>query len=245
MELITQGGKYGNIDLTGKGAYRNDDRDILLIINAPGETVEIDCFKGRDCWLPLWIRNVGKLVINDYQADAFMNDGLHIRSSHVHIKKARIFSDIKKVYGPKNHPDNIQIFTDKPGGRIGNIQIDRLTMYNRNTPEHMGVHLTERDYYHDIYIGADGLIYDSDATTPYWFSANTLENAIIGHPDMFVSDKGIRILDVKDSGKPIDGVYLIGMNRELIKCAPGYIDSRIHLNQFSRAELKAVADLTR
>ena len=243
MEIITKGGNYGDISLTGNGAHENNDTDILMMINAPGETVEINTFQGRDCWLPLWMRNVGKLTINNYKVSAFMNDGLHIRSSNVHIKNAHISCNIKKTYNDKNHPDNIQIFSQIPGESIGNIEIDCLYMFNRNTPEHVGVHLTEPDHYHDIYIGSAGITYDTDATTPFWFSANTLESSIIGHQNMSVSNKGIRILDVKNSGKSIDSVYLIGATADQVTCVEGFIDTRIYLDAFSQEELEAIEDL--
>lgn len=225
------------IEVNGKNKSPYDDTNIGVLVNAPRSHVIAKAIITRNTWKGFEFRSARSLNVGRVISKNFGNDGGHICMSNVHIQNYQAFTKIKKEYSNKNHPDILQIFAYVAGRIMRNIRINRITSDIRGCDKHGGIHLTENNIYDRIFIGEDGIsIYLDAELYPYWFSATNLSNSIIGHRELRVSGKEVRVKDVKHSGIISKNIHFVGMEKKKVILDP-WVNGDFY-NTFPKDELE-------
>lgn len=194
------------------------DRDeILLLIDAPSNHVVVDDLSLSGTWLALQVRACQSLTINGYtHIFDFMNDAFQFCTSNITANHMQVESEVAKKYNNQNHPDVGQFFSWKKGQPLSNIEIKKLDVYLRNTPKHGGLTGSEDGIIEKLFVGREGLIFDTDAAeSDLWANFINLRRSVLGHPDANVSGKGVRVKDVKHfGGYTNDDLIFVGLPPE-------------------------------
>ncbi len=202
---ITQSGYHEQI--TCKGRYEDRHTD-GVVIDAPGQMVVIGAFYVSLVRVPLIVLRVGRLIIGDYAPRRFWGDAVNIRCSHVYIDRHRPHNILQRFRYKEYHQDILgQIYATRengwkpdPCGHIRHIHINEVDVQS-GLEDVNGFMLSERCRYSDIHIGIRRVNVAIEA--PYWFSANHLQDSVIGGQDCSVWSlsgqykPGIRIQNVK------------------------------------------------
>lgn len=227
MELIRikEGGYFPELVGCGNGDLACDG----VVIDAPGEVVVVGRLSVSHVRVPLVVKRVGKLLIDLYQPFAYWGDTANFRCGHIHINDFWPDDILQQFEYDQYHQDVIfqsyatqeDGYTLDPQGIIEHIYLNRVRVYS-GLQRVNGVMLSERNVYRNLHIGMHEL--DVSLEAPWWFSANSLQDSVLGGMGGVQSvrstsglyEPDVRILDVKESGHGSFGNMLFAAGEQAI-----------------------------